>query len=359
MSSDFVDNLTPVDSEEELAPGSSVPVGITIAYKRQEQGFNEEKIRHTPKMSSTKKKQHGSSSKKKKKLEESLKKSKSFQVFLESAAIYTLCLILPTIIAFLYNWYDVWKYERDTGEILPQEESLWYAYLASSPNYQWLSNAVYKPVADYVCVDAGSESSYSWSLFSSMVARTGFCPISDVEAEFAGRRRSVLSDDVTAWNDVFTIAVCSFLLAFVRIAIIRVTVPIEDSDTLEAMVRCKSVHLLGSDYIVTPAGTPLTTMRTIARLPQAVVAPFLLPNLNDSGDQEELDNSEMFGYNIDATTERDDDPPVRMHTFVVGAPATTGPMSRFSQRLQGVGEEQAVAGDPGISQPPLPNLNLL
>lgn len=367
MSSDSVDKETSVDdcAEDELAPGSSVPVGITIAYKRQEQGFTEEKMRHTPKSSSvSKKKKPGFSSSKKKTPEKSRRKSNSFQVFLESAAIYALCLILPTIFVYLYNWWDIWKYQRETGTALPEEESLWYAYVASSPNYQWLSNTVYKPVADYVCVDntrmmgndgrsESSSYSYAWSLVTSVMEKTGMCPLTDPRELAASRKRSVLSEDVTAYTDVFTIAVCAFLLAFIRISIIRITVPIDDAVTLEAMVRCKSVHLLSSDYVVTPAGTPLVKRRSMTRLSQDAMTPLMLPNLNSSAaggvmSQDDLDNSEMFGYNIDATTEREDDPPVRMHAFAVGEPALSEPrLSKLSNRLQNVAEGQAIDEDPG------------
>lgn len=360
MSSGSVDDMTPVDddTDDELAPGSSVPVGITIAYKRQEQGFNEEKMLHTTHTSSSsKKKKPNSSTKKKKKMEESQRKSKSFQVLLESAAIYATCLILPTILAFLYNWYDAWKYERETGTVLPEEESLWHAYVVSSPNYQYFLDSVYKPLSDHACVAAGSESSYTWSLFASMMERTGICP--GVLNENAKRKRSVLSDDVAAYTDVFTIAVCSFFLAFIRLAIIRCTVPINDADTLEALVRNKSVHLLSSDYVVTPTATPLTKPRKTKRLPEAAKIPFMVPDLHDAAgtNQDDYDNNELFGFNIDATTDREEDPFLRFHPFATGAPVSTDAVvSVHTKKLGRVVERESVAADRTSLMPNLPSM---
>jgi hypothetical protein len=363
MSNVSVDDVTPGnDTEDEdmtLRGSVAVPVGITIAYKRQEQGFTEEKMSSGPGTT-------GSSSRKKrpaslKKQKKGRTKSRSFQMLLESAAIYTMCLILPTLLAYFYSMYDAWSYKRETGAALPVEDSFWYVYVVSSPNYQWLSETFYQPIVDYVvdsssyqwlsrslyepilryvCIDAHdtSKSSYVWSVLTSAMLRTGMCPLSQVD-ELAERSRSVLSDDVSAYTDAFTIAVCSFVLAFIRIAIIRVAVPIEDSDTLEAMVRCKSVHLLSSDYVLTPIATPRKFKSLSAQGDAAFPAlPSLLPNLNESiGDgvsQDELDNSEMFGYNIDGNSEREADPPVRMQAFAVGAPALAETLAGQAKRAQ-------------------------
>lgn len=398
-SNDSIDNATPVDEnevdddDESLLLGAGgmgaavVPVGITIAYKRQVQGFTPEKMHQTTRSNGINNKNASASSKyytsgslknthknanapiNKNKL---LRKSRSLQMFLESAAIYAGCLILPTLLAYFYSLYDSWSYKRETGTVLPIEESLWYIYVASSPNYQWLSNAIYHPLIDtistsstyrwftnsvtrrtidYLCVDdyyynynnldssqidndsstsSSLVSSYAWSLVATTLVKAGVCPLPHDADYLTSRRRSVLSDDVSAYTDAFTIAVCSFLLALVRIAIIRMTVPIENSDTLEAMVRCKSVHLLSSDYILTPVSTPLRC-RPMSRLVNNTndsllpILPSLLPPLPNTVSQDDLDNSEMFGYNIDGNTDRDEDPPVRMQAFAVGAPLLVKP----------------------------------
>lgn len=379
--------------------GGGIPVGITIAYQRHEKGLagSEERSRYKKKKKTTTTAaatrnsrqtlpQDASASVTTKQTSE-VRKSQSFQVFLESAAIYSLCLILPTILAYLYNMYDLWNYQRESVPApWPDhnddvESSWWYAYLASSRYYQQLSRTLYPPLADYLCASAAEEAtegssassaaaSYLWSYVSYVVEKAGVCPVVLGSDWLAHRRqkRSVLSEDVTAYTDVFTIAVCSFLLALIRLCIIRLTVPMKDAATLEAMVRCKSVHLLSSDYdhhhpsvAPTPTGTPLRTLRAtiVTPLPEGgtsgaalsmLALPLLRPpHVHDFGndeyddernhtntnemvgdhDDERNDNdnhSEMFiGYNIDATTEREEEDGI--HSLAVGRPVVVATTS--------------------------------
>ena len=314
------------DGEDRLmTAGGTVPVGVTIAYQRREKGLKDETMRRTPKgtpSTSAKKKSSRSSAKKSGKKhhhhegEEEHNKSTSFQVFVESAAIYFTCLLLPTVLGYLYSIYDVWQYERTTGgvvlEDVQEEVSTYDQY------YHWLTSSVYDPVASYMCDDGssggGGEASYSyaWSLVSPLITKTGFCPsASDLLA--AEEKRSVLSDDVSAWTDVFTIAVCSFLLAVVRIAIVQYTVPMEDADKLEAMVRVKSDHILRSSYLLTPTGTP-QAKRTIQQIPEEEKSALMVPGLNSNAGADAgaaIQEDEMFGVNIDASEREDEDPSTR------------------------------------------------
>jgi hypothetical protein len=91
------------------------------------------------------------------------------------------------------------------------------------------------------------------------------------------------------------------LLAILRILIVRWTVPLEDSTTVEALVRCKSIHLSLSDYARTmmPVGTPVTE-RNVRRLvllddeAGSPITPFMMPDLTSPQDlrqQEERYNN--------------------------------------------------------------------
>jgi len=362
--------------EEEEMPGddslavegsSVVPVGITIAYRHQQRGFDEKMLRTSNASDSLpatnnaatmakKKKHHRSSpnSAKKTKAEESngentKKGSSSFQVFLESAAIYFLCLVLPTALGYLYSWYDIWRYERETGGRVMTEEADYYSsYYEYLLNYQWFMSSVYDPVESFMCSDGGSDASYSWSLVSSMIAKTGLCGGSDLDS--VDQKRSVLSDDVSAGNDVVTIAVCSCLLAVIRISIVQYTVPMEDADKVEAMVRVKSDHFLRSNYMLSPAGTPMRkkTIHQLGDLSQAGLHLPNLPNLNDPVSNEGPED-EMFGVHIDAS-EREDDPA----TFLQ---PQTGRNSIQSMPAQ---EDFATDSlvDHGASPPPIPAANV-
>jgi len=299
--------MTSQDDEEDNAPPveGTVPVGITIAYQRQQKGFtgDEKMLRNTttsttPPPSSKKKKKlsRPSSKKSPKKAEEQKAKSSSFQVFLESATIYTLCLALPTMLGYLYSWYDTWKYEQQIMGAELKEETY----------YTWFKSSVYDSIDKYVCDQTASEDySYAWSLVSSMVTKSGLCPTLAVEEP---EKHSVLSDDVSAGNDFVTIAVCSFLLAVVRIAIVQYTVPMDDSDTLEAMVRVKSDHFLRSNYLPTPSGTP-QQKKIIQQIPKTAPSGLMLPALNSpaaGGGHNHEDDDDMFGVRIDAS-EREED----------------------------------------------------
>lgn len=262
-------------------------LGITIAKQRKKKGFSDEKIVHkTRKRNSTKST-----------ICQEPRRSQSFQVFLETAAIYVACLILPTLIGYIYNLSENWK---AGGKGFPKE-SLWESYFASNSSFPWFFTAIYQPAAEYLCQPDG-DGSYTWSIVYASVTYAGLCP--KVEDDVFGRNRSVLSDDVSAWNDVFTVAICSFLLATIRITIVQFTVPIEDSGDLEAMVRSKSVHLLSSNYIMTPAGTPVPPKRPLTSLSSTAYEALPFPPLDSLAQRD--DDNDMFGFTIDETEVEDD-----------------------------------------------------
>lgn len=359
------------DDEYGLSVEGTVPVGITIAYRHQQKGFDEKMLRTSSATNSSptndssalfKKMKHSGStsspnstkkatSNKKKAEESNHEKTKqgssSFQVFLESAAIYFLCLVLPTALGYLYSWYDVWRYEREKGGRLSEEDGYYSSYYEYLLNYQWFMSGVYDPLQSFMCDDGGSDASYSWSLVSSMMAKTGLC--AGPNPNSVDQKRSVLSDDVSAGNDVVTIAVCSCLLAVVRIGIVQYTVPMEDADKVEAMVRVKSDHFLRSNYMLTPAGTPMQK-KTIHQIPDLSQAGLHLPSLNDPVSNEAPED-DMFGVHIDAS-EREDIPATSLR------PLTAGHQGKSS--IQSMPQEDSAAGSLAkhdASQAPIPAAN--
>lgn len=66
-----------------------------------------------------------------------------------------------------------------------------------------------------------------------------------------------------AWSDFYIIMVLSTSLAIVRIAVVQWLVDMASPTNVQAMVRCKSIHLLSSAY---PQSLTPTTKRPIASL---------------------------------------------------------------------------------------------
>lgn len=81
-----------------------------------------------------------------------------------------------------------------------------------------------------------------------------------------------------AWTDVCIILLLSTSLAIVRIAVVQWLIDTQSPHHLEAMVRCKSIHLLSSAYpqSLTPTATPMT-IRVVGNLDSAPSLPSLCP----------------------------------------------------------------------------------
>lgn len=194
-----------------MQPPQPIPVGITIAYKKQAGGI----LREKPISNKSTKQTKGT----------------QLQVFIDSALIYAVCLILPSILGYAYQCYV----------LLRQNNSI------AKPD-QWTQ------LSDILLCDQSD--SYFWSSVTSMSHYMGWCP--------PPQEMEIYSNDIFAWSDSFSITVFSIVITILRIMIVHWYVPLEDAQELETMVRCKSMHLLSSDYVVTPVGTPVRPRRLIS-----------------------------------------------------------------------------------------------
>ena len=295
---------------------ANVPVGITIAYlKRKGGNIKDEKLadHETPQR------------------ERSVKSpnQKSLQMLLESAMLYAVCLVLPTLLSYLSHLYRTYR-QHDTTD-----DYSWYQY--------W-SDQVISPTAEYLCDDSQADASYSWSTVVWLARQTNMC------RNVTSVHSSVLSEDVAGASDVLNIAICSMLLAIVRIAIVQSSVTLENSDTLEAMVRCKSIHLLSSDYTVTPISSPVQRRKIASQLDSGASQKLIMPNLTPPHQPSDVTpptsnitpkpcidtttDSDNVGFPFDDTERTDDgESPVLLQTLGKGEPAVT-PLQLFSEDQQ-------------------------
>jgi hypothetical protein len=314
----FIDDEEEEGIDEDNTPSQrehgSVPVGITIAYKHHGEGFSsltEDKMSKKISHASVKNPSSSPSSRTPKVTKPKKTKThrSSLQVFLESTLIYILCILFPTLLAFfchhIENAWRRWQicgipFSPSADAPLPSQSSAYldfmYSYLKESPSYQFWKISVYQPSMDYICAspswlhatDSGSSySSYysADSLFSSLLQLSGLCPEHSIPN---AAHRSVVSEDLSIYTDLFYITLCSILLAVVRIAIVQSNTKMQhqDVDSITILVRCKSNHLLSPDYhavtssvIGTPIGTPVVKQRILQEDPSRALEQIELPDL--------------------------------------------------------------------------------
>ena len=180
-------------------------VGVTLALRRQKKLLNAEEgpMRKKEKKSSAPKPKESKMDKK--------TTNKSWQIFVEGAALYALCLLLPSILKVIVRFCQ----------------------------QKWNDQILYRQVTTYIC-------SFSWT------ANTQWCQAEVAAASNPGA--TVLAPDAGI-SDVGVVVVLSISMAVVRVALVHYLVPqYKQPERLEALVRCKSVHLLSSSYpgTVTP-----------------------------------------------------------------------------------------------------------
>jgi len=219
----------------------------------------------------------------------------SFRMFVEGTSLYLLCLILPSFLTYVYQNYSY--YSRDivvepesSSSLLMNELSnlntaLWenpVAMMTSSYGY-W----AYEQAADRFCpygVEPNSFTSY-------------LCPVTANANGTVTPAESVYSPDIKfdTWKrDGIRVVATAILLALIRFILVRAFAPasLRDKDSLTAMVRIKSIHLLSHDYQSTL--TPSTSAKKIVTLSEhladdsdevgrgsLLIPPFLPPPLPD------------------------------------------------------------------------------
>ena len=190
-------------------------VGISLALRRQD------KLLHADEGPMKKKeKSVPLPSKKKPKIVEKKASNASWQVFMEGLSLYVLCMVLPGILGAIVRWCKKeWK-----------ERMVIHRATAAICSQKWISNLQW-------CKDAEAAAA---------------------AAAAASKMNVSLTAPDTGISDVAIVAVLSLSLALVRVALVHYLVPhYKQPERLEALVRCKSVHLLSSHYsgTVTPRGS--------------------------------------------------------------------------------------------------------
>jgi hypothetical protein len=187
-----------------------------------------------------------------------------------------------------YSQYYNWSYWKQSMQ------DTFLQYLEDDPSYHYVKSTLYEPSIQYLCQSTTttttnsnynfnydskatringrdiyyttSTASYLWTVF---IEQTGLCP----EPTSPHRRhRSIISEDMSIYMDVFHVMICSLCFALVRMMIVHYTIfkkrpersggdrtqaldSSENSnvDKFTILVRCKSNHLLSSDYDNVPA----------------------------------------------------------------------------------------------------------
>jgi hypothetical protein len=182
-------------------------VGVSLALRRQN------KLLHSEEGTMKKSKKFTPSTKtKKKKRTENKSSNSSWQIFIEGASLYALCLVLPNILGLLVRWY----------------QQSWLTFAGQACSLTWLSNLQW-------CIKRHQQ----------VVQESISTPSSLTDA---------LAPDAGV-SDVGIVVLLSLSMAVIRLALVHFLVPnYNQPKRLEALVRCKSIHLLSSSYpgTVTP-----------------------------------------------------------------------------------------------------------
>lgn len=187
------------------------PLGLTIARKQLEGSSNDllgKKETTQPRKPSRKQKQTTTTSYTKKALDGKPPKNASWMAFLEGITLYGTCLVLPSLI----------------GMILRREEQ------------QWMWNQLQLEICEqsaWLC----------WNLFGAVLEPE---PTPPEPLTFA---KNFVAPDTNYWSDMGVVLFMTFSMALLRVLLVHWLVPNHLApQQMEALVRCKSIHLLSSDY---------------------------------------------------------------------------------------------------------------
>lgn len=167
----------------------------------------------------------------------------SWQIFLEMAALYAFCMVLPTILGGIVRSYKAsW-----------QEHGIFFRIATQACSISWLH-------------------SFSWC--------RSYRPMN--WTSLTGSSAGVLAPDAGV-SDLAIVVLLSLSMAFLRVTLVHYLVPnYKQPRRLEALVRCKSIHLLSSSY---PGSVTPTKTMMFKSFDGAILIPqLLMPNL-DSRDE--------------------------------------------------------------------------
>jgi hypothetical protein len=283
-----VSSSPPDTDDAPMAEDFVTPVGVTIAYKRQQDGFVTPTRKLLPKEVTVPRAP-----------KPPLGKNSAVQVFLESAALYLFCLMLPTTLAFVWRLYEEgFPWPTSLSHWLSSKTTLGASsmhHVYNTSDTSW-SGTMYNNAAYYLCSTVPSDS----TVHSYLASSWSWCPPSPPPIPTL----SCVSPDAHS-TDVPYVVLMSIALALIRIALVQCLVPLQTAERLEALVRCKSIHLLSSDYSasLTPRrDTPRTLRRRTSRHKMALV------HTNDNDDIHDNPNDfDYYNVNEQTTTKRPGD----------------------------------------------------
>jgi hypothetical protein len=173
----------------------------------------------------------------------------SWQTLVEGAALYGFCMILPSLLRSVVRWY------------------------ISS----WESDGIFYQMTGYGC-------SLSWLSMLRLCQK--YLPKKDTSSAIDG---SVLAPDAGI-SDVAIVVVLSLSMAVIRLALVHFLVPnYKQPKRLAALVRCKSIHLLSSQYpgSLTPTTSVSHKLKNLDKT--ALLLPGLhLPNLHGENEEDSV-----------------------------------------------------------------------
>jgi hypothetical protein len=184
-------------------------VGVSLALRKQNKLFQSEKPLRR------KEKAHPSNkSKKRTRVDRKQPNNSSWQIFVEGLALYTFCLVLPSLVGLVLHWCR--------------------------------RNVILNGIAMQTC-SLPWISTFQWCI-------RNFADIGSNSANSATSLTDALAPDAGI-SDVGVVVLLSLSMAVVRLTLVHFLVPeYNQPKRLRALVRCKSIHLLSSAYpgTVTP-----------------------------------------------------------------------------------------------------------
>ena len=188
--------------------------------------------------------------------EEGLPSYSSWRILFEVASLYIFCMILPTLLGFI-------------GGLI---HTLWKQSLV-----------VLLQIPRYFC-------SQSW--FNEWQTCQKYFPDN---SDDASTDSSVLAPDAGI-SDLAIVIFLSMSMAVIRVLLVHYLVPdYKQPKRLEALVRCKSIHLLSSSYSGAVTPTKTTRLKSFNNCDANALAGFHLPDLNNKdapSDEDGVDSDE-------------------------------------------------------------------
>jgi hypothetical protein len=247
------------------------------------------------------------------------KKSKgsSWEVFLEGTTLYVLCLAAPALLGLVVRWYEGWSNLQKLQHLAHR------AAFGASHGSAWYN--IYFSTWSYVC-DSLSLSS-SWCTHHS----------SSTALEGAKRLKMVASLQAqdAHLSDLAIVIILSLSMALIRILLVHLLVPryLTSGQRLEALVRCKSIHLLSAAYppSLTPNHNEGRTVVAVTAFnrqqPDDRQQPEILPFLPD------LQNSKPTEERFFAPRQYNEPPELQTHVLSTSPPPTNPATASLADRI--------------------------